>query len=293
MVEKTQATAKKRERKRTVNNKTTTGFRVSDEFWAVFQPLLPVHVNRHRFGGGRPRVADRKCADGIFYLLRTGSQWQALDETELCARSTAHDRFQEWVVAGVFLKFWQTGVEQFDELKGIDWEWLSMDGAMTKAPLGGEKVGANPTDRGKSGVKRSLLTEGHGVPIGLTVDGANRHDMKLVELTLQSLVVERPDPTPEQEQHLCLDKGYDYEAVRATVKEFGFTAHIRSRGEEAKELHEEAGKRARRWVVERTHSWMNRFRRILIRWDKKSENYIAFLHLACALIAFRAAGLFG
>ena len=74
---------------------------------------------------------------------------------------------------------------------------------------------------------------------------------------------------------------------------FGFTVHIRSRGEEAKELAKEAGKRARRWVVERTHSWMNRFRRILIRWEKKSQNYIAFLHFACALIAFRAAGLFG
>src|SRR5947209_17925090 len=89
--------------------------------------------------GGRPRVPDRDCADAIFYVLRTGCQWQALDQTELCAHSTAHDRFQEWVQAGVFLTFWQAGVEQFDELRGIDWEWLSMDGAMTKAPLGGEK----------------------------------------------------------------------------------------------------------------------------------------------------------
>jgi transposase len=107
--------------------------------WAVLQPLLPVHVNTHRFGGGRPRVPDRECADAIFYVLRTGCQWQALDQTELCAHSTAHDRFQEWVQAGVFLKLWQVGLEQFDDLRGIDWEWLSMDGAMTKAPLGGEK----------------------------------------------------------------------------------------------------------------------------------------------------------
>jgi putative transposase len=77
------------------------------------------------------------------------------------------------------------------------------------------------------------------------------------------------------------------------LHEFGFTAHIRARGEEASEIKHEAGKRARRWVVERAHSWMNRFRRILIRWDKKSQNYLAFLHFACALIAFRAAGLFG
>jgi len=86
-------------------NKTTAGFRVSDKLWEVLQPVLPVHVNKHRFGGGRPRVPDRVCADGIFYVLRTGCQWKAPDLTGLCAGSTAHDRYQEW--AGVFLKFWQ------------------------------------------------------------------------------------------------------------------------------------------------------------------------------------------
>jgi putative transposase len=227
---------KQRSRQRTPNNRTTTGFRLSNELWAILQPLLPVHIKMHRFGGGRPRVPDRRCADAIFYVLRTGCQWQALDQTELCAHSTAHDRFQAWVQAGVFLKLWQAGVEQFDELCGRDWDWLSMDGAMTKAPLGGEKTGPNPTDRGKSGVKRSLLTEGHGVPIGLTVEGANRHDMKLVGPTIESMVVERPEPTKEQPQGMCLDKGYDYEEVRGILHEFGFTAHIRPRGEEAKSI---------------------------------------------------------
>jgi transposase len=137
------------------------------------------------------------------------------------------------------------------------------------------------------------LTEGHGVPIGLAADGANRNDMKLVRTTIESIVVERPEPTGEQPQGMCMDKGYDFQEVRDTLTEFGFTAHIRSRGEEAKALKREAGFRARRWVVERTHSWMNRFRRILIRWEKKPENYLAFLHFTCALIAFRASGLFG
>lgn len=131
------------------------------------------------------------------------------------------------------------------------------------------------------------------MPIGLAVDGANRHDMKLVRATIDSIVAERPEPTEEAPQGMCLDKGYDYDEVRAILDEFGFTAHIKARGDEAKELKAEAGKRARRWVVERSHSWMNRFRRILVRWDKKAENYIALLHFACALIAFRAAGLFG
>ena len=130
---------KKRSRQRTPSNRTTTGFRISDELWAVQPPLLSAHANNHRFGGGRPRFPDRACADAIFYVLRTGCQWQALDQTELCAHSTAHDRFQVWVEAGVFLTLWQAGVKQFDELCGIAWDWLAMDGAMTKAPLGGEK----------------------------------------------------------------------------------------------------------------------------------------------------------
>src|SRR5512143_128551 len=162
-----------------------------------------------------------------------------------------------------------------------------------KPPLGGKKTGPNPTDRGKGGVKRSLLTEGQGIPIGLVIDGANRHDMKWVRATLESLVVGRPEPTDDQPQGLCLDKGYDYDEVRASLQEFGFTAHIRARGAEAKDLAREAGQRARRWVVERSHSWMNRFRRLLVRWEKKPAHYLAFLHFACALIAFRAAGLFG
>jgi putative transposase len=137
------------------------------------------------------------------------------------------------------------------------------------------------------------LTEANGVPVGLAAAGANRHDMKLVRETLDTIPVERPRPTAEQPQGMCLDKGYDYDEVRDILQEFGFTAHIRSRGEEAHALKREAGFKARRWVVERTHSWMNRFRRILIRWDKRAVNYIAFLHFACALVALRAAGLLG
>lgn len=115
------------------------GYRVSDKLWSKFEPLIPKHVNTHRFGGGRPRVPDRQCLDGIFFVLRSGCQWKALDSTGICSGSTAHARFQEWVKAGVFLKFWQTGLQEYDELKGMEWDWLSMDGCMTKAPLGGEK----------------------------------------------------------------------------------------------------------------------------------------------------------
>ena len=137
------------------------------------------------------------------------------------------------------------------------------------------------------------MTEGQGIPIGVAVDGANRHDMKLVAPTLEAMVIERPEPTAEQPQHMCLDKGYDYPEVRGLVAVWGYTGHIRSRGEERVEKGTIPGYRARCWVVERTHSWPNHFRRLLIRWEKKAENYLAMLHFACAWITFRAAGVIG
>ena len=135
------------------------------------------------------------------------------------------------------------------------------------------------------------MCEGRGVPIGLAVDGANRNDFKLVEATLLSIPVERPEVRLYWQQNMCLDKGYDYDEVRGLLKDFSYTAHIRARGEEAQAIKRAAGFKARRWVVERTHSWMNRFRRILIRWEKKPENYFGLLHLVCAIITIRCAGL--
>ena len=152
----------------------------------------------------------------------------------------------------------------------------------------GEKTGPNPTDRGKRGVKRSLLTDARGVPLGAVIDGASRNDHKLMRRTLAAIPVRRPRPTRHRPQHLCLDKGFDYDEPRALAEEFGFTLHLRSRGEEAwAKRHARA--KARRWVVERTHSWLHRFRSILIRWAKKPANYLALLHFVCGIIAWRHA----
>lgn len=118
---------------------TGSRFGVSDALWSQLEPLIPKHENTHRFGGGRPRVPDRRCLEGILFVLRTGCQWKALDATGLVSGSTAHSRFQEWARAGVFREFWRQGLIEYDALQGIDWEWLSVDGAQTKAPLGGEK----------------------------------------------------------------------------------------------------------------------------------------------------------
>ena len=115
--------------------------------------------------------------------------------------------------------------------------------------------------------------------------------MTLVEVTLEAIAIDRPEPTDEEPLHFCADKGYDYDEIRDLVYAWGYTAHIRQRGEDVAGQRT-PGYRARRWVVERTHSWMNRFRRLLIRWEKTLDNYLAMLHFACAWITFRAAGLF-
>lgn len=130
------------------------------------------------------------------------------------------------------------------------------------------------------------------MPVGVVVAPANAHDKTLVEETIDSRVVQ-PPPHEEFKQNLCLDKGYDFNDTRELVEAKGFIAHIRARGEE-KDLKKRVPRyRARRWVVERTHSWMNRFRRLLIRWEKHAENYLAMLQFACAIITLRACEVFG
>jgi putative transposase len=224
--------------------------------------------------------------DGIFYLLRTSCQWKALPP-EFGSASAVHDYFQEWVRLGIFHQLWQTVLRHYDHLIGIDWNWLAVDGATTKAPLGGEGTGANPTDRSKSGTKRSVMTDGNGIPLAVQVSGANTHDKKMFGDTMQESQMIRPRPTETEPQNLCLDKGYDYPDIRKLVEDYLYIGHIPKRGEEP-EKKKIPGYRAHRWVVERTHSWFNRFRRLLIRWEKNVENYVGFIHLACAWITLRA-----
>lgn len=123
--------------------------------------------------------------------------------------------------------------------------------------------------------------------------GANRNAFKLARATLDSIPIARPASPPDPPQGRCLDNGDAYPAVDALVAACGFTAHRRRRGQEAQAITREAGHQARRWVVERTHRWRHRFRRMRIRWEKKPENDLGLLHLVCALITYRAAGLPG
>lgn len=114
------------------------GWRVSDRLWEQMEPLLPPR-KKHPLGCHNPRVPDRNAMNAILFVLRTGCQWNALDATGICSCSSAYRRFREWSEAGLFETFWRKGLLQYDDLKGIDWSWLSMDGAISKAPLSGSK----------------------------------------------------------------------------------------------------------------------------------------------------------
>lgn len=126
------------------------GWRLPDEVWVQMEPLLPPG-KPHPLGCHNPRVPNRAAMDAILLVLRTGMQWNALNATGICTSSSAHRRFQQWVRAGVFEEFWRLGLLNLQALDRVDWSWLAMDGAMTKAPLGGEK---NRTQSHRPGQRR-------------------------------------------------------------------------------------------------------------------------------------------
>lgn len=207
--------------------KNVPDYEISDDFWAKIKPLLPLPKPKKKLG--MPRKDDKRILSGIFYLLRTGCQWKSLPRF-YGAPSTVHYRFQEWQRSGLFDKMWQAGLREYDTKNGLKWEWQAIDGAMTKVPLDGAGTGSNPTDRGKKGTKRSVL-DGKGIPLSVIVDGADRHDKKLVKETSDAIIFERPSPD-DVIQNICMDKRYDFPDIRQLVKEYGYTAHIKSRGEE-------------------------------------------------------------
>ena len=135
------------------------------------------------------------------------------------------------------------------------------------------------------GTKRSVLTDEKGLPLAVVLSGANTHDVKLLEDTLDHIVTFRPEPDEEHPQNLCLDAGYTGSGEK--VENRSYIPHIRPRGEEKKELDRNPEFRARRWVVEVTHSFFNRFRKLLVRFEKKAANYLALIQFACAVIVWR------
>lgn len=251
-----------------------------DELWERIEPILERRYPPARTG--RPRADLRLMLDGVVFRMRTGCQWNQMPE-RYGPDSTVHKWFQAFVRDGVLEEIWAELIAECEELGAVSWEWQAADGVMGKSRFEGGARGPNPTDRAKPGTKKSLIVEQGGGPLGAVIDGANVHDTKLLERTIEAIVVERPDPG-QVTQHLCLDKGYDNPTGAGACEAGGYVAHIRRIGEE--KLDEMGLKRhpARRWVVERTIAWLQRCRALLIRYDKKPENYLGLIQLSCALL---------
>jgi len=168
------------------------GWRLSDALWAKMEPLLPARP-KHPLGCHNPGVPDQAAMDAIFFVLRTGCQWNALNETGLCSSASAHRRFQEWAEAGVFAAFWREGLLAYDALKGIDWTWLARDGAMGKAPLNGGNRAQSHRQRQARG-QTLTADQRPRRPAWGSDRGANRNDHKLMRQTLEAIPIRRPLP---------------------------------------------------------------------------------------------------
>ena len=261
---------------------------ISDELWERIEPLLSPF--KRQKSGGSQALPFRNILNGILYVLITGCQWNMIPK-EYGSKSTIHEHFQKWVANKVFDQIFQLLLEEYDSLKGINWEWQSSDGSLLQAPVHAghsafEGLGANPTDRGRCGSKIHLLVDGDGMPLGVEIAGAHVHDSRLVSSTIEAIAIERPETTEESPQHLCLDKAYDCERVELEVLAHNYQPHIRLLGEEKLDNTDKTKKKhpARRYVVERTFAWLKGFRCLRTRYFCFGINYLAMVKLACAII---------
>lgn len=262
-------------------------FKLPRHFWRKVKKLFPKPPKQR--GRGRPPADNRAILTGIWYVLWTGCQWKAIhkDWFGVCS-SVLHDRFQTWQKQGLFDKILRIMVRFYGRKRRIQWRWQAIDSRNGAAPLGGQKTGKNPTDRAKSGSKIHILVDERGAPLSVVVTGANQHDKWSVQELILGIMVDRPT----SQQHLCADKGYDFDDVHQVVLEAGYIAHIkhrRRRGEPEPELCPIPGELrypARRWVVERTFNWLLKRRSIRTRWCKKADNWLALIKFACANIVF-------
>jgi putative transposase len=257
---------------------------VPDDLWERIEWLLNEHDPPKTTG--RSRTNARRILDGIIFRFRTGCQWNHIPKA-YGDDSTIHRTFQRWVEINLFEMIWLLLAAECDELALVNWEWQAADGWLGKARSGGDEIGPNPTDRAKNGTKKSVLTDATGGPLSIIIAPANVNDHKLLEATIAAMVIERPEPTEQAPQNLCLDKGYDNKPSREVVKKRGYKEHIRRIGEEKLDRKGKKKHPARRYVVERTLAWLSKCRGLLIRYERKSENYLAQLQFACALLWYR------
>ncbi|MDQ4002048.1 MAG: IS5 family transposase [Actinomycetota bacterium] len=255
---------------------------VTDQLWAIIEPLLPKEPPKPK--GGRPRVNDRAAFTGILFVLKTGIPWEMLPQEMGCGSGmTCWRRLKEWHQAGVWKRLHRALLDRLGKADRIDWSRASLDLASVAAPPGGEKTGPSPTDRGKRGSKRHLVVDRRGIPLAIEQSAANVHDSRMLEAALGALTpIRRPRGRPRKRpEKLHADKGYDFRRCREALRKRGIKNRIARRGVDSGER---LGRH--RWVVERTLSWLNRYRRLKVCYERRADVHQAFLDLGCALICW-------
>ena len=257
---------------------------VVEVLWQTIEPLLPAAAETHPLGCHRPRVPDRLCIRGILIRLVTGSSWvdtEAILEHQV-SDTTLRARRDQWIAAGVFDIVRAEALAAFDRIVGLDLDEVALDGSLHKAPYGGEGTGPNPTDRGKRGWKWSVACDRHGIPVGWTIDGANRHDVGLLEPTLADIAAAG---LLVDIGTLHLDRGYDSGAVRQRLAAAGITdVNIQLRGTKVPGVRKQPIRLGLRWIVEATNSWWSNYGQLRRNTDRRIRHRHAALCLATAVL---------
>ena len=251
-----------------------------EPLWVQFSALLPERPlvsPTHPLGCHRPRISDRVVFEHVIAALVHGSGYERIASPG-CSDATVRRRLKEWAAAGVGEQVHTLALEAYDRMIGLDLDDLAVDGCITKAPGGGEAAGRSPVDRGKQGLKRSVVTDGMGIPLHVVSAGANRHDSPLLAPTLAGL--DKLDGLPD-EVIVHLDRGYDSNTTRALLDPLGLDGAIARKGVPAPI---QAGSR---WVVERAHSWMNGYGKLRRCTEKQAAVVDFYLFLAAALVVIR------
>jgi transposase len=252
-------------------------------FWDVVKPLLPEDPPVGA-KGGRPRVLNEVVLPVIWYVLTTGIRWQDVLASMGCSGRTAHRRLREWQALGIWEALHQKLLDLLNGTGKLNLEIVVIDSTLVPAPGGGDATGPNPTDRGKSGTKHTLLVDGTGVPLALHTSGANTSDQKeiLPIITEFPKVKGKQGRPKEHPDEAYADRGYDSEATRLLLQWLGIEPKIAKRRTE-----HGSGLGTVRWVVERTNAWLKGLRRMRVRWDRLIDVQEAWNSLAMSVICFR------
>ena len=254
---------------------------LTNPLWDQFATLLPERDEfdpTHPLGCHRRRIADRIVFDKLLQVLRFGCSYQGIADST-CSATTIRDRRDEWIRLGVFAQLRQIALDAYDRIVGLLLDHIAVDGCITKAPGGGEIAGPSPVNRRKQGMKRSVLVEGHGIPLGRVLAGAHRHDSPLLAPTLDLL--DELGPLPD-EITVHLDSGYDSGKTRDTLAKRGLHGEIARKGEKA------PIQATQRWHVERTNAWHNAFNRLQRCYERREAVVEAFFDLADTIITLRS-----